>query len=936
MATPNIRPGSLAEQAINKAKETTIRPGSLAEQAIKKAQTSTNVRPGSLASQVPVSSKNTNTSDSLYNIAVQSGLKDKADSVLNQLSGEQTKQIFSGGVISDIFDGLSALQYGVTGLLKGKTFSEGVRTRQSFTDKDALGDKGIPGLIAGIALDIAVDPLTYVAPATIVKKVPLLSNALKLGKEAVFGKRITKAIQETGETFDKIIGKKEVLGKFKIPRSLSQADEINNEMLARFGNDAVEEITQIGKRTVSFLRPPDKILKKTVDVTEKITPIISKKSYEAIQGGTDLGKYLARKFQWMAGADPVFKDTWERGLKNTAIGVQNIIETGKPIANITPDLASKMLKRDATGRFIRTPLNELTKVLSPDELASATKLYAKIDDLGKQAVDLGLLDKAKYEENIGEYLKSSWKEYDEMKKGGLFGAVKTGIRGIKSRSERTAQEIAEGGLTQIDNPAYLLMKSAIDLSKDVDNAKMFKSIADNFATDIAQDGFSKIPTGIKFGKLAGKYVPDNMAEYINELVPIGEKSVLEKAGKKLIANFKFYKVIMNPGTHARNVASNMLLNWWKLGIGPWRIDRYVNAISDIKNNTSVWRRAVKQGAGLDTYAANELKALLDSPDAGTWGKTVKGWDAIKKKLGDMYQSEENIAKMVAFRNGIEKGLTDEQAWKAAESATFNYAQVTPFIRKVRESLFGFPFITFTVKSTPAVLETIYRTPRRVSAIGKIKTAIENITDTKETERERAAEPSWVKNGFYVKLPIKDKYGRSAYFDLTYILPFGDLISGNFLERGTNLETGVSESQATALMNKSPMLQFISAIAKNKDFYGNKIWKDTDSSEKQLRDLMIYATKTIAPPLVGDQLPGGYNEKGERQYKGIVSASQASEENQKRTVMQELLRNVGAKIQPLDADIQESFQEYNRKKALELLLRESGVGAEFNKFYIPKQ
>jgi hypothetical protein len=75
---------------------------------------------------------------------------------------EDPDVIFSGGLISDIFDGLNALQYGVVGLTKGKTFAEGVKTRESYSKKDALGQYGVPGIIGGIALDIALDPLTYV------------------------------------------------------------------------------------------------------------------------------------------------------------------------------------------------------------------------------------------------------------------------------------------------------------------------------------------------------------------------------------------------------------------------------------------------------------------------------------------------------------------------------------------------------------------------------------------------------------------------------------------------------------------------------------------------------------------------------------------------------------------------------------------------------
>src|SRR3990167_10839291 len=128
----------------------------------------------------------TDTSQGLYNLSIQSGLKDQADKIIAKQLGEAPKQIFSGGFITDIFDVLNAFQYGVVGTLKGKSFLEGVKTRQSFTDEDALGDKGLPGIISGIALDIAFDPLTYIAPATIIKKVPFATKLLQGAKELIF------------------------------------------------------------------------------------------------------------------------------------------------------------------------------------------------------------------------------------------------------------------------------------------------------------------------------------------------------------------------------------------------------------------------------------------------------------------------------------------------------------------------------------------------------------------------------------------------------------------------------------------------------------------------------------------------------------------------------------------------------------------------------
>ena len=853
-------PGSIAEKYKTQPVSTGgFVPGSIANQQKKIISNVETFKPGSVSSGYKGTINNTDikTSDGLYSLAKQNGLGDRADSLLASQAGEQTKKIYSGGFISDIFDTLSAAQYGTVGLLKGKSFLEGVKTRQSFSDKDSLGDKGLPGVVAGVALDIAVDPFTYIAPWTLLSKIPGAVKVVKAAQKLAVGQKVTKAIQGT------------------------------------------------------------------------------EKTYEAVEGGSRLGKYLAQKFQWMAGADPVFRETFERGLRNTAVSTDNITQMSKGVANLTPEMAQKLLIKDETGRFMRVGLDKLQGSLSPEDFSTVAKFYDKIDSLGKEAVDLGLLSKTKYEENIGEYLKNAYTEYELAKKGGMFGSAKVGIKKMFSRSKDLTPEGMQA-LGQIDNPAYLLFKSAFDLSKNVENAKMFKVISEKFGTDVAQEGFTKLPNGLRLGSLADKYVPDHIASYLKEVIEPSAKTFQ----KNLVANFKFFKVVMNPGTHARNMISNKILNYWKLGMNPLDprvMSADLTAVKEIAKGVGKWSDEARPlGYSLDTFASAEMKNLLESSEASAWGKTQGVWGKVKKTLGDMYQAEENQAKLSAyiFQRSV-RNLDPEAAWKAAESATFNYAQVTPFVRKLRESLFGFPFITFTVKSTPVVLETIAKNPNRVSVIQKIKQGIENLSDIEETDRERANEPSWVKDGFYIKLPIKDKEGRSAYFDLTYILPFGDLVAGNFFETGQNMQTGLPESQVSSAMKKSPFIQTVTAIGKNQDFYGNKIWKNSDTSSKQLGDLMNYITKTYAPPLVSDQLPGGYNEKGERQNKGIINSLGASAENQKRNLMEELLRNVGAKIQPIDADIQETYTEYNKKKALQNLLKENGILNELNINYIPK-
>lgn len=858
MATPE----ELLTRAKSLQKQGAVKGGSLSSGSL----SSPGLSGGSLGGN------DTRSSQGLYNLAVQNGLQGQADRILKTQQGESTNKFWSGGFMMDTIDTLNALQYGVVGMAKGDSFINGVRNRSSWTDKDALGDKGTPGLVAGIILDIAFDPLTYIAPATIAKKIPMLAKVIKGVKEAGFGKTVAKGV-DTGRVYQ-----------------------------------SAEEALKAGERT-----------------------------YQAQEGGTKVGRLLVEKLAYKAGKDPIYMDIYEKGTKNTAITIQKIAELGKPIADLTPEVASAILKTDKTGRFVRESLEVLAKKLTPDQLAPVAKLYNYIDNLGKEAVDLGLLSKETFEKNMGEYIKNAYLEYEQKTASKLpFGFSKTKISPIKSRKD--VENVAEFGLTQIKNPAYLLMKSGIDLTRQVENAKMFRQVAQKFGSDIPQEGFTKMGDGKSLGDLAGKYLPNHMAESLNEIA----MPAADTFGKALIANFKFAKVVMNPATHIRNIVSNMVLNYWKLGMNPLdprTIRAQKEALSEIAKGSGKWIDEAKPlGYNLDTFASAEFKNILETPEmTSAMGKAGGMWTKTKKALGDMYQGEENFAKLTAYiyQRQVKK-LDPEDAWKAAESATFNYAQVTPLIRKIRTSIWGMPFITFTAKATPLAIETALKNPGRISVIGKIKKGIENQSDLEQTDRERASEPPWVRDGFYIKLPGADKYGRSKYFDLTYIIPFGDLVSGSFFERGQATDTGLPEGAAQTVLRKNPVTQLIMELGKNRNFYGNKIWKDSDSPEQQARDMFIHITKTYAPPLLGEQLPNGYNAKsGERDWKGIPGGIEASEENQKRTLTEEIMRNAGIKIQPLNAEIQETYQEWNKKKALELLLKESGVlkGMEIN--YVPK-
>ena len=777
------------------------------------------------------------TAGGLFELSKQVGLEEKAQKIISK-KGEEPKKIFSGGFIMDIFDTLNTAQYGVVGLLKGKSFLEGVKTRASFTDKDALGDKGIAGAIVGTALDIAADPLTYLGGFGILSKA---GKAIKATKAIKAGKRIV--------------------------------------------------------------------------------------------GASKAGQFLGRKFIYRFGQDPIYKKIAERTERAIAIGTRNIIDLVKPMTKLDPADQVKIANFRKLGKLDNLP---------PKLLEKAKPVFEELDNLGQKAVKAGLLKKETYDENVGRYIARLYKKH-EVPEGNIakikqfFGNKKPKRIDLSRFKKRTdIPEDVRQAMGEIMEAGYPTAKSMVQLQAAVENANLFKVVSNKWGSKIIKEGFEKLPETKKLGALSGKAVPKPIFDDIQEILRI--RSPLEKGLGKIIGGFKFGKVILNPATHARNIMSNFILNNFE-GLNPARIDIYADAAKNLATKGKWYKEAKKVGLGLDTFASREIKDMLLGPEAKRL--TSKAKQALGK-VADLYGKEEEFAKMAQYIFQRKKGLSPEKAWSIAERATFNYTQVTPFIRRLRESIFGFPFITFTYKATPQVVRTLLTKPTKISNIGKIKNAIENQAGLEELQKERKTEPQWVKDGFYVKLPIKDKFNRSAYLDLSYILPFGDLVSGQFFSRQIKRETGLPEAIPEALTEKTPFFNLLKEVGRNQDFFGNKIWKESDSTGKQTADLMRHLMKTYLPPTVADQIPGGYRKDGTRRpsvigrIKDIETRGVEAGGKQTRTLMQELMRNVGLKISPVDLELQNSYAEWEIRNALETLLLESGQIKEFTRPYVPKQ
>ena len=292
----------------------------------------------------------------------------------------------------------------------------------------------------------------------------------------------------------------------------------------------------------------------------------------------------------------------ERRIKNVAVGAQNMLELARPLTKLDTATQQTIMAARKAGQLEGLPA---------DILAKAKPAFDELDKLGKEAVDAGLLDAATYEKNIGKYIARLYtsKELptEASKLKGVFESKPLRIALDRFKARKDIPEDVRQAMGEILEAGYPTAKSLVQLKAAVENSKFFTGVAKVFGSDVAQSGFSKLPDVASLGVLRGKNVPDAIASSINEI--IRAKSPTEKMLGKVVSGFKFGKVVMNPATHGRNIASNFLLNDFA-GLSPARVDIYARAAKELATKGDLYKEAKAVGLGLDTYAANELKSIL--------------------------------------------------------------------------------------------------------------------------------------------------------------------------------------------------------------------------------------------------------------------------------------------------------------------------------------
>jgi len=439
---------------------------------------------------------------------------------------------------------------------------------------------------------------------------------------------------------------------------------------------------------------------------------------------------------------------------------------------------------------------------------------------------------------------------------------------------------AREALGEVVDAGEVAYQSLVDITRDVETARLFQTIHNMknvFKTPREfRQAVKNVPTfdgsrwvrvpvtegpWAKYGVLEGGYLHrDVWLELKSFIDPIQESVPLLREAMQL---WKFGKVVARPSTHFRNMMSNVILN--HLGgmplYSPRSLESYIEALRVIRNpekHKAMWEEMRDVGVFTGAFGAEELRALkaVRLENVKNVGELVGTLTSkLARKGARLYTLEEHWAKAAKYLHNVKyRGMSSVEAAEDAVKSTFHYGEITPFIRRVRTSPLGFPFVTFTYKAIPYIMETTIRAPWRIAGLMSAlwlgaQASLETLNITDEEWKDlRKRLPGYVKNGAYLPLPWRDSQGRLQLLDLTYILPWGD-----FYEV---LRAGGEEGRLGIgrFIFANPLFTTAYELAFNKNYAGQPIRHDWEPTPIQAFKVFNHIWKAAVPSI----FIGGYD------------------------------------------------------------------------------
>lgn len=365
--------------------------------------------------------------------------------------------------------------------------------------------------------------------------------------------------------------------------------------------------------------------------------------------------------------------------------------------------------------------------------------------------------------------------------------------------------------------------------------EFFQELATSAVTK-EMPGYVRINKNIgRFGALAGKWVPEPLADMANLLAR--EPTKWEKKIAGVLSLWKAGKTVLNIGAHPRQFFGNMVLS---TATGPMPFHRLPGSmVAGARALAGHGDKAVLEAVELlkirgGTFNETEIRKLAEAVNVGS----SRGiFSTIKKTLAggadraaNLYQFWDRWAKAGMASYAISKGATPKAAVAMAEAALFDYARVPRLVELARAKGIV-PFASFAYFASRASAKALWSRP---ASIGRVADALHAVERTNPDLAEQKGQlPPWMKEMGNVVLPITDAHGRKLSWNAGYLLPFQSFVS--LAEGGRLPSVGSLPQQAVANVPIANLL--VELVANRSTFTGREIVKPAElvgSTEEKTR------------------------------------------------------------------------------------------------------
>ena len=506
--------------------------------------------------------------------------------------------------------------------------------------------------------------------------------------------------------------------------------------------------------------------------------------------------------------------------------------------------------------------------MDPSELPEHVRpLYEKvrktIDDGAQALVDAGALESKNV---IKDYVKHYYKKHlDEAKENGRIAKA---LRQSKFFA-RKQMSWEQKQLRQIeDDAAFAVTNTILEQKKQLVKAQTLKLFADKFAKDAPPEGaeglnWTRISDesaggGIKkYGALAGKYVPEDVANALAEAEMLGrEMAKFNGSYYKLIDHIKVNVTVKNPFTHLYNFGSNMALAFLH------------GDFNEAIKTTAAWVSGSRQfkkwedlanSLGLDSHL-NDLEGPVRPLQRDAGGSILtralkNAYMAEGSLLGDkaryLYSMEDKVFKIARFKKNLEMIAKDkgfdvndfskfsaDELKAAMKDAQYSYVDYSTHFNgtlKLLDKSGVQPFLHYAVKSTPMVVKAALKRPDRFLMLqAMLAYGGGSAWLGADNENDNLAKPEWAESGALPNLVGVKSWMRVG--TTNWYFNSGRLVPGFRFDGFDKLE--FNGGFVGGAIN----------IASGKSTLGYKIEGEEDSAAEKITKRVLELTKSYFPPI----------------------------------------------------------------------------------------